>query len=71
MNALDEMQSAAGPQPINEAHVPSEVVGRVAPPGWLWRCGCCGKTTRDRYGEQGGWDESCMLNSFLERAIKQ
>jgi hypothetical protein len=30
----------------------------------------CGKKTRDRYGEERGWDESCMLNSVLVRAIE-
>jgi hypothetical protein len=47
----------------------SEIVGPIAPPGWRWRCGACGKTARDRFGEERGWNESCMLNSFLEKAI--
>jgi hypothetical protein len=39
---------------------------RLARPGTLWVCGACGKTARDRYGEEGSsWDESCMLNSWL------
>lgn len=45
--------------------IESSVVSNIAPPGWIWRCGACGKKTRDRYGEAGGWDESCMLNSTL------
>lgn len=38
---------------------------RIAPDGKLWLCYACGKTTRDRYGESGGWDEACALNSGL------
>lgn len=37
----------------------------IAPPGKLWVCHACGKTARDQYGEEGGWDESCVLNSAL------
>lgn len=36
-----------------------------APEGKLWKCGACGKTVKDQYGEEGGWDESCMINSYL------
>lgn len=28
-------------------------------------CAACGKKARDQYGEEGGWDESCALNSYL------
>lgn len=38
---------------------------RLAPPGTVWVCIACGKTTRDRFDTVGGWDESCMLNSIL------
>jgi hypothetical protein len=41
---------------------------RVALPGYVWVCGACGKTSRDRYGHERisrGWDESCMLNAVL------
>lgn len=42
---------------------------RVAPEGRLWVCLACGKTSTDRYGDDGehsaGWDESCMMNSRL------
>jgi hypothetical protein len=41
------------------------IASRIAPDGKLWRCGACGKTIRDQYAENGGWDESCMLNSYL------
>ena len=37
----------------------------VAPEGKIWLCYACGKRTKDRYGEEGGWDEACMLNSGL------
>lgn len=46
-----------------------EDVGNVvAAEGTVWVCAACGKTSRDRYGEQRisrGWDESCMLNAVL------
>lgn len=42
---------------------------RFAPDSAIWVCGACGKTAKDRYGEEGenspGWDESCMLNAVL------
>lgn len=41
---------------------------KVAGPGKLWVCGACGRMSKDKYGElklNGGWDESCMLNSNL------
>lgn len=46
---------------------------RYAPPGAIWVCGACGKTSQyDCYGIEGehsrGWDESCMLNAFLADA---
>ena len=50
--------------------LPAEVISNIAPPGWLWQCGACGRKTRDRYGEEGGWDESCMLNATLVKAIQ-
>lgn len=37
----------------------------IAPDGMVWVCHACGKTTGNRYGEEAGWDESCMLNSAL------
>lgn len=37
----------------------------IAPKGMIWVCGACGKRTKDRYGTDGGWDESCMLNAVL------
>lgn len=42
---------------------------RFAPKGTIWVCAACGKTHKDRYGEDGegdlGWDESCMLKAVL------
>lgn len=40
-----------------------------APDGFVWVCHACGKTTKDRYGSDRGWDESCMLNSALHAEI--
>lgn len=37
----------------------------IAPEGKLWVCLACGKTAKDQFGEEGGWDESCTLNSYL------
>lgn len=37
-----------------------------APVGQIWVCGACGKTSKNRYGDDHSpWDESCMLNSAL------
>jgi len=44
------------------------MANHVAPEGQVYVCGACGKLSQDRYGFQKisrGWDESCMLNSFL------
>jgi hypothetical protein len=38
---------------------------RYAPTGQVWLCMMCGKTTKDCYGEERGWDESCALNCIL------
>lgn len=42
---------------------------RFALKGTIWVCAACGKTHKDRYGEDGegdrGWDESCMLKAVL------
>ena len=43
---------------------------RYAPPGFIWQCQACGKTSDyDSYGTEGkysrGWDESCALNCAL------
>lgn len=40
----------------------------VAPEGQIWRCGACGRLSRDRYGNQAlsaSWDESCFMNAVL------
>lgn len=37
----------------------------VAPIGQVWVCCACGKTARDLFGNERGWDESCMLNAML------
>lgn len=37
-----------------------------APPGAIFVCGACGKTSTTRYGDgSNSWDESCMLNATL------
>lgn len=48
----------------------SDMPERYAPPGFIWQCKACGKTSEhDSYGIEGnhshGWDESCTLNSVL------
>lgn len=37
----------------------------IAPEGKIWVCAACGRTTKDKYGGERGWDESCMLNAVL------
>jgi hypothetical protein len=42
----------------------------IAPDGFVFVCGACGKLSKDRYGYQAEskrWDESCMLNAVLCR----
>src|SRR5689334_19239416 len=53
--------SPAPPSPRDR----TTMADNIAPPGKLWVCCACGKTTRDKYGNEGRWDESCMLNSIL------
>lgn len=48
---------AVSPQPEYPEH--------VAPPGTIYVCGACGKTSKDSYNGPGSWDESCMLNAVL------
>lgn len=41
---------------------------KIAPEGKIYICLCCGKKSKDMYGElehDYGWDESCMLNCKL------
>ena len=41
---------------------------KMALPGLVYVCGCCGKRSRDKNGTMAidqGWDESCMLNAVL------
>jgi hypothetical protein len=44
---------------------PPQPTDPIAPAGKVWICCACGKRTKDRYGDERGWDESCMLNSVL------
>lgn len=37
----------------------------IAPEGQIWVCLACGKKTKNRFGSDGGWDASCVLNSRL------
>lgn len=48
---------------VDPAAFPSDA--RLAPPGTIWVCAACGKTSRDRFNGPGMWDEACMLNSVL------
>lgn len=44
------------------------MANQEAPAGQVFVCGACGKRSRDEYGINPidrGWDESCMMNSFL------
>ena len=38
---------------------------QYAPVGKIWFCMMCGKTTKDCYGSERGWDESCVMNCIL------
>lgn len=41
---------------------------KIAPKGKIWVCLACGKTSKNKYGDefsQSGWDASCFLNSVL------
>lgn len=41
---------------------------KVAPTGYVYICGACGKRSRDIYGDQAidrGWDVSCFINSSI------
>lgn len=40
-----------------------EAQERLAPTGYVWLCGACGKTAEDRYGID--WDEACMMHAEL------
>lgn len=54
--------------PIENAVSIGEHGNLIAKPGYVWRCGACGKLSRDRYGMQPisyGFDESCALNCEL------
>lgn len=45
---------------------------RLAPEGKVWLCMMCGKTAKDMYGEERGWDESCALNCItVDESTKQ
>jgi hypothetical protein len=51
-------------------HLHNRGRNRLARPGTVYACPCCGKRSRDRYGTKPidrGWDESCMLNCCLVR----
>jgi hypothetical protein len=56
---------------VEQVGAADESVGnRVAPAGYVYVCGACGKRSRDKYGDEKidhGWDESCMMNSVLCR----
>ncbi len=39
--------------------------GEVAPEGQVWVCRCCGKTEKDLFGADNGWDEACVINAKL------
>jgi len=37
----------------------------LAPDGKIWKCLACGKTTKNKYENENGWDEACVLNCVL------
>ena len=40
----------------------------TAPPGYIWVCRACGKTARNRRGDDNPlWDESCAVHAVLCR----
>lgn len=44
------------------------VGNRIAPVGAVYLCTCCGRQSRDKYGDQAidrGWDSSCYLHCVL------
>lgn len=43
----------------------SEPKDVIAPDGKVWVCLACGKFTKDKFGNDRGWDASCVLNSNL------
>ena len=51
---------------------PDALVEKYAPAGKVWFCMMCGKTTNNCYGDERGWDESCVMNCILvDEATKQ
>lgn len=43
-------------------------MNETAPKDYVWVCFACGKRSKDKYGSDPidkGWDESCMLNSYM------
>ena len=47
----------------------SEPEDTLAPDGKVWVCLACGKYTKDKFGNDRGWDGACMLNSHLFNII--
>lgn len=48
------------------------MIERYAPTGRIWLCMMCGKTAKDCFTNERGWDESCALNCILvDEATKQ
>ena len=50
------------------------MANEIAPEGFVWVCGACGKRSKTKYGFDNnnartnidyGWDESCMMNAVL------
>lgn len=66
---LASLEQKAAERRAKEPKLPTQD-DPIAPEGKLWVCHACGKTAKDRYGEEGGWDESCMLNSGLYDVAK-
>lgn len=41
------------------------MIERYAPEGRIWLCMMCGKTAKDCFTHERGWDESCAMNCIL------
>jgi hypothetical protein len=54
-------------EPLWQAVEPQPARGELkfAPAGTVWVCAACGKTARDRFEGERGWDVSCFMNAVL------
>ena len=50
---------------LNTKSKKHNIKNHISPEGKVWVCMACGKYTKDRFGDDFGWDASCVLNSAL------